>query len=141
MAEGRNVLGAAVPALGLTVYTTHLARWTGAAVCQLAALTSLDLAATPAVLAGDFNLEAETVVESPPCDGIPPRPLDLLAGAGFSGPASQLATYPSFDPVEAIDHVFTGPDVVRLRAGRGRNCYARLCSSDHRPYYADVRTS
>jgi endonuclease/exonuclease/phosphatase family metal-dependent hydrolase len=89
------------------------------------ALTAIH-AATPIVVAGDFNDVWGT---------LGPR---MLAPAGFRGPARPLRTFPAWAPVRALDSFWVRGDIdlVRLERLRGRLASS---ASDHAPLLAELQ--
>ncbi len=83
-------------------------------------------AATPALVAGDFNDVYGTLGRH------------LLEPAGFRGPARPLRTFPAYAPLRALDSLYVRGDldVPSLVRGRGRG--ARF-ASDHLPLVAELR--
>jgi endonuclease/exonuclease/phosphatase family metal-dependent hydrolase len=103
----------------VTVVTTHLALARRARGKQLVALAELIMEIDgPTVVVGDFNTADETEI-------------GILEYSGVDH-AGRVATYPSWKPDRAIDHVFAkGVEVKSVRA-------ADWDVSDHRPIVADV---
>ena len=112
-AEGRGALRAAMLVDGrqLWLATTHLARESVVATCQLRDLLPELTTLGSFVLAGDFNMQTDTQTDNPRCDGVPPRPLDQPAAAGLVHGEPGGRTYPAHKPREAIDHFFVTPDL------------------------------
>jgi endonuclease/exonuclease/phosphatase family metal-dependent hydrolase len=139
--EGRSGLLAAILVGGRRVWiaSVHLARIPEIGSCQLRDLLAELSGARPLMLAGDFNLEMDTEVTQPRCDGVPPRPLDQLAAAGLVRGVPGGRTYPAHAPVEHIDHVFASSPLSLAGVRAVNNCSRRLCSSDHRPLAALLR--
>lgn len=139
--EGRSGLLAAVLVGGTPVWiaSVHLARIPAIGSCQLRDLLAELSGARPLLLAGDFNLQVDTEVAQPRCDGLPPRPLDQLAGAGLVRGLPGAPTYPAHAPVETIDHLFASPPAGIVDVRPVNNCAGSLCSSDHRPLAAWLR--
>jgi endonuclease/exonuclease/phosphatase family metal-dependent hydrolase len=140
--EGRSGLLAAVLVGGRRVWiaSVHLARIPAIGTCQLRDLLAQLSDARPLTLAGDFNLQTDTAVVQPRCEGVPPRPLDQLAAAGLVRGEPGGRTYPAHAPVEHIDHLFASPPMNLAGVRAVNNCSGGLCSSDHRPLVALLRT-
>ncbi|MFY9342450.1 MAG: endonuclease/exonuclease/phosphatase family protein [Planctomycetota bacterium] len=83
-------------------------------------------ATTPVVVAGDFNDVWGTLGK------------DLLAPAGFRGPARPQRTFPAWAPVRALDSVWVRGAVDLVELERLRTRGARL-ASDHVPLVASLR--
>jgi len=81
---------------------------------------------TPVLVAGDFN------------DVFGSLGKNLLAPAGFRGPARALRTFPAWAPLRALDSSWVrgDADVVRLERLRGRGTRT---ASDHLPLLAELR--
>jgi endonuclease/exonuclease/phosphatase family metal-dependent hydrolase len=139
--EGRSALLAAILVGGKRVWiaSVHLARIPSIGTCQLRDLLAELSDARPLMLAGDFNLQTDTAVAKPRCDGLPPRPLDQLAGVGLVRGVPGGRTYPAHAPVEPIDHLFASPPISLAGVRAMNNCARGLCSSDHRPLAAWLR--
>lgn len=139
--EGRSGLLAAILVGGRRVWiaSVHLARIPSIGTCQLRDLLAQLSDARPLMLAGDFNLRTDTEVAQPRCDGLPPRPLDQLPGAGLVRGEPGGRTYPAHAPHEHIDHFFASPPLALLNVRPLNNCYRGRCSSDHRPLVARLR--
>jgi endonuclease/exonuclease/phosphatase family metal-dependent hydrolase len=139
--EGRSGLLAAVLVGGRRVWiaSVHLARIPAIGTCQLRDLLAEVSDARPLLLAGDFNLQVDTEVAQPRCDGLPSRPLDQLAGAGLVRGLPGAPTYPAHAPVETIDHLFASPPAGVVGVRPVNNCARGMCSSDHRPLVARLR--
>jgi endonuclease/exonuclease/phosphatase family metal-dependent hydrolase len=139
--EGRSGLLAAILVGGRRVWiaSVHLARIPSIGTCQLRDLLAELSDARPLLLAGDFNLQVDTEVAQPRCDGLPPRPLDQLAGAGLVRGLPGGPTYPAHAPVETIDHLFASPPAGVVGVRPVNICARGLCSSDHRPLAARLR--
>lgn len=139
--EGRSGLLAGVLVGGRRVWiaSVHLARIPAIGTCQLRDLLAQLSDARPLMLAGDFNLRTDTEVAQPRCDGLPPRPLDQLPGAGLVRGEPGGRTYPAHAPHEHIDHFFASPTLALLNVRPLNNCYRGRCSSDHRPLVARLR--
>lgn len=83
-------------------------------------------AATPVVVAGDFNDVWGTLGQR------------LLAPAGFVGPTRPLRTFPAWAPVRALDAVWVRGDIAVVSLERLRSRGART-ASDHVPLLAELR--
>ncbi len=83
-------------------------------------------AATPVVVAGDFNDVWGTLGRR------------LLVPAGFVGPARPLRTFPAWAPVRALDSFYVRGDVVMARLERLRGRWTRT-ASDHVPLCAELQ--
>jgi endonuclease/exonuclease/phosphatase family metal-dependent hydrolase len=100
--RGRGVLWARFDGSlgGLTLMIAHLSLGRGARVAQLAFLAELAQDAKHAVLMGDFNCEPEA-----------PEMQHFFARSGFTPPGERLATFPSWRPQRAIDHILATDEV------------------------------
>ncbi len=83
-------------------------------------------AATPVVVAGDFNDVWGTLGRS------------LLVPAGFVGPPRPLHTFPAWAPVRALDSFYVRGDVAMARIERLRGRWTRT-ASDHAPLLAELQ--
>ena len=83
-------------------------------------------AATPVLVAGDFNDVWGTLGKN------------VLAPAGFRGPARPLRTFPAWVPVRALDSLYVRGDLVVDQLERLRTRGART-ASDHVPLLATLR--
>lgn len=83
-------------------------------------------AATPVVVAGDFNDVWGTLGRG------------LLVPAGFVGPPRPLRTFPAWAPVRALDSFYVRGDVVMARLERLRGRWTRT-ASDHAPLCAELQ--
>ena len=83
-------------------------------------------AATPVVVAGDFNDVWGTLGRR------------LLVPAGFVGPPRPLRTFPAWAPVRALDSFYVRGDVVMARLERLRGRWTRT-ASDHAPLCAELQ--
>lgn len=139
--EGRNSLRASILVDGtpLWIATVQLGREPPIGACQLRDLSQTLNGVRPLLLGGDFNMETDTEVARPHCDGVPPQPLDQLLQAGLIRGGPGGPTYPAFRPAEHIDHFYASPEVTLRRVRPQDNCYRGRCTSDHRPLIAEVR--
>ncbi|MCB1554677.1 MAG: endonuclease/exonuclease/phosphatase family protein [Xanthomonadales bacterium] len=104
--RGRGVLWARFNGSleGLTVMIAHLSLGRGARLSQLAFLGELAQDARHAVLMGDFNCEADA-----------PEMRAFFDRSVFKPPAERLATFPSWQPRRAIDHILVTEHVEVAR--------------------------
>jgi endonuclease/exonuclease/phosphatase family metal-dependent hydrolase len=114
---GRGVLVARFgdDADSLTVAVAHLSLGAQSRASQLAFIGELLHAHPHAVLMGDFN-----------CDLDRPEMATLFRRTRLQPPAHAVATFPSWRPQRAIDHILLGDGLTRHHA-----CALPAAQSDH----------